>query len=451
LPVRGDDAAMDLGLGMPLGAPAAAFLSNVAVQRLVAGDADPVLLAAVVGQPVRLAANPQQANQGPPGQVIRPVKPDDVAGALVGQFFELAGAVPFGASGEVLPPGLTVQAVEWDNATLDVLVSAPTRRGSEEIRVPKRLLRPAAPRSGLAPYSADVAAQAETVAMGEASIADWEAKRPEYFGPKSTDAQHRSFEAEAHRRADLLNVRRATLNTRLIQGTMYNRFDPVIEREVAAANEAHGLKGESALDPDLVKSMMFQESEMGTAGQHLDLDSTHPMKNRFNILQVIDSSGTALMTLLEKEHPDLVEKYHLGQWRQELNEALEERAALQRRKQRTPQEAARLAALDVRLKQNGEYFIYNYIAPGESAGFFAAAMELFNRSSPPLNETYDFWIHAAVFWLFEKHRAGMSWPDAVRAYNGSGAKANRYRDAVVGRKTAAESAQSAGKSFVPGR
>lgn len=34
-------------------------------------------------------------------------------------------------------------------------------------------------------------------------------------------------------------------------------------------------------------------------------------------------------------------------------------------------------------------------------------------------------------WLFEKHKKGMSWPDTIRAYNGSGARADHYRDAVT--------------------
>jgi hypothetical protein len=35
--------------------------------------------------------------------------------------------------------------------------------------------------------------------------------------------------------------------------------------------------------------------------------------------------------------------------------------------------------------------------------------------------------------LFEKHKKGMSWPATIRAYNGSGKRADHYRDAVTKR------------------
>ena len=59
----------------------------------------------------------------------------------------------------------------------------------------------------------------------------------------------------------------------------------------------------------------------------------------------------------------------------------------------------------------------------------------------------------AVLWLFEKHKKGMAWPDTIRAYNGSGARADHYRDAVTARAAAAAAAAAAAKGgnvFTPG-
>jgi hypothetical protein len=52
-----------------------------------------------------------------------------------------------------------------------------------------------------------------------------------------------------------------------------------------------------------------------------------------------------------------------------------------------------------------------------------------------LHEDYGFWIRTAIRWLFLKYLSlrPPSWPEAVRAYNGSGAQARQYRDEVLGR------------------
>jgi hypothetical protein len=75
----------------------------------------------------------------------------------------------------------------------------------------------------------------------------------------------------------------------------------------------------------------------------------------------------------------------------------------------------------------------------------------FAATSPARNRDYGFWIHMAVMWLFAKRRPGMSWPDAIRAYNGSGTAAQHYRQAVVDRAAAARAAATAGRDFTPDR
>lgn len=102
----------------------------------------------------------------------------------------------------------------------------------------------------------------------------------------------------AHELTHVVQQSAAGTNQKLIQETMFNRFDP-----------------------NLLKSMLFQESEMGTAGVHLEDPPTHPVKSRFNLGQVIDSSGLALLTMLEREQLALVATFSLSTLRSELKAA----------------------------------------------------------------------------------------------------------------------------------
>ncbi|MFF7022103.1 DUF4157 domain-containing protein [Streptomyces klenkii] len=379
--------------------------------------------------------------QGP--AIQRAITPEDVSAEMAGRRFQLTKA--FSANGVPLPAGTAVTVVTWFNLTETVVATAAGVPGAFD--VPKRLLAPsrtAVP--GMDPYSSGVAAQAATVETGEAELADWEAKKGQYKTPKAVE----TFEKERLRREDILAKRRKVLNRRLIQETMFNRFDKKIKEEVDAANAAHGLTGRDALDPNLVKSMFFQETQLGTAGTHLEVPPSHPTKTRFNLAQVIDSSGLALITLLEAEHPAVVTSFSLGGLRTDLAAAQRELVQLTGKTNRTAAENTRLAALQGLSRQNWEPFIWGYKAAGASTGFADAIASFFAPAAggTPRNEDYDFWIHIAVFWLFKKHRSGMSWPDAIKAYNGSGTAAEHYRDAVVNRAAGAKQA-GAGGGFVP--
>ncbi len=61
---------------------------------------------------------------------------------------------------------------------------------------------------------------------------------------------------------------------------------------------------------------------------------------RFNLGQVIDSSGLALLTMLEKEQPAIIAKFKLGTIRTDLATAQTRRAALQKKASLTPAETA---------------------------------------------------------------------------------------------------------------
>ena len=111
-------------------------------------------------------------------------------------------------------------------------------------------------------------------------------------------------------------------------------------------------------------------------------------------------------------------------------------------------EEARLAKLHELSLQSWEGFIWEYRAPGASSGFKEAVVELFRSASPPLNLDYEFWIHVAVLWLFQKKTRTMTWPEAIAAYNGSGAHARHYSEAITRRAGQAKS-HPAGRPFIP--
>jgi hypothetical protein len=119
---------------------------------------------------------------------------------------------------------------------------------------------------------------------------------------------------------------------------------------------------------------------------------------------------------------------------------------------RTPTQDSELAVLTSQARQNWEYFIWGYRAPGKAVGFAEAVTELFQSPGggrPPRNEDYQFWIHLMVMWLFEKKQHVATWAEAIRAYNGSGTRAQHYRDTVVARSRDAATAAHGGTTYTP--
>jgi hypothetical protein len=406
-------------------------LTHVVQQRDTARSTAPASRRSAQGAAARPPA-------GAGGVVRRAIVPEDVAGELVGRKFELSA--PFAVAGVTLAAGTTVTVVAWSNTSATAQVTAPGVSG--RFAVPKTLLVPARTAvAGVHPYGAGVPAQARSVEKGETDLANWVAKAALYTKPLAKSL----FDRERKRLEDLLEVRRKSLNRKLIQETMFNRFDATIGAEVAAANKAHGLSGKDALDPNLVKALFFQESELGTAGVHMEDPPTDNVKTRFNLGQVIDSSGLALLTLLEREHPAIVAARKIGKLRTDMAAAQKELAKLEAKGNPTATEAARLRVLKTLSGQSWENFIWAY------AGFDDAVNDLFAGASPARNLDYTFWIHMAVLWIFEKRKAGMTWEQAVKAYNGSGARAEHYRQAVAGRAAGAAAAAKAGTPFTPTR
>jgi hypothetical protein len=403
-------------------------------------EADRAADAAVAGRRASIAATSAPTVQFK-------IEPEDVAVEMVGRTFDVISA--FASGGVTLAVGDPVSIKRWDvdkahSVEVTVLTGA---AAGQTLIVPQRILRPGRSAvKGLSFYGARVAQQAAAVEKGEAALAALQAKKASYKTPKAKAL----FAKEEARLEGRLGKRRDELNRREIQEAMFNRFDQVIAKEVAAANTAHGLTGKDALDPDLVKAQLFQESQLGTAGEHMSDPPTHPVKTRFNLGQVIDSSALALLTLMEAEHKASITKFTLGNIRQDLAAAQSEKAALEKKKNLTAAETTRLQDLRNLAHQNWETFLWQYTAPGKTQGFDDAVMDLFSSGKTVArNLDYEFWIHLAVFWLFEKKKTVKTWDQAIRAYNGSGARAQHYRAAVVKRAKDAQEAGKKGHEFSP--
>lgn len=369
------------------------------------------------------------------------LKPEDVACEMVGRKFEVTGA--FNAGGTKLEPGDIVTVISWDNVSESVIVfGGGTRR---QFSIPKTLLKPTRLKvTGVAPYSAGVVSQAAAVRKIKKEFEEWKAKERWY---KTNKKFYRKVRKELK---ETLARKLKILNRKLIQETMFNRFDAIIKKEVDAANSAHGFKGAQALDPNLFKSLIFREGQFGTAGEHFEVPPSHSAKTRFNISQAIDSSGLALMTLFKKEYPSIMKKF-LPNMRKNLYKAQREYNRLKRKKALTPTEAVRLRELKALSEQFWEAFIWSYKSPSTSFRFADVVKNFFNKSIPPLNFDYEFWVHLGVMWLFEKHKPGRSWATTIMLYNGTGPEARCYRDAVVGRVKKAVSAAKKGEEFIPKR
>ena len=163
--------------------------------------------------------------------------------------------------------------------------------------------------------------------------------------------------------------RERLLNRRLIQETMFNRFDRIIHKWTDHYNKQFSFTGADTLDPNLVKSMLFQESEFGTSGQHLQEPPRHRVKTRFNIGQVIDSSAPALLIMIREMEPSLLTTFHLTTINADLASAQRELQSLRRVRNRDPAQEARLTELRRLAGQNFEVFLWEYKASWRTEGF----------------------------------------------------------------------------------
>jgi len=364
----------------------------------------------------------------------RRVNPEDVSSEMVGRKFRLTEKLTVG--GVELAAGTVVEVLSWTNASPTVSVRPPPLKAgpAPPVDVPKKLLRPEeAAVAGVAPYSVGLDEVVRAYERGEQKIADEKARKG---GPRP---------GEVPRLEGLQANRLRFLNQRLIQQTMFNRFDPNIKKWTDHYNAKFGFTGGKALDPDLVKAMLFQETQMGTSGEHLEVPPSHPVKTRFNL----DSSAAAMILLMREEEPALIATYHLQNVDKDLSDAQDELRKLKREKSPNAAQVARIAKLEELSEASWEAFLWQYRAPGQSQGLAEAVDDFFDvAAGVDRNDDYDFWIQATVRWLFLKRKSVSSWEEAARAFNGGGPDARRYKAAVTARMAAAKAAQKKGQRFV---
>ena len=263
--------------------------------------------------------------------IQRVVHPLDVGSELVGR--KLSFTSPFKVGGVELAAGTLVTIESWTNGSATVRVKPDG--GGAAGDVPKKLLRHAeAAVAGITQYGVGLGKVVRDYERGEKKIADEKARKG---GPDATELT----ELEG-----LQKKRQALLDERLIQETMFNRFDASIKKWVDHYGAKLGFTGKQALDPEIVKSMLFEETQMGTEGQHLDEPASNAIRTRFNIGQgPIDSGAITMIHILREEDPALFALYKLDGAEKAMSDAQDELVRLKKLRSPNATEQARIDQL----------------------------------------------------------------------------------------------------------
>ncbi len=397
-----------------LGADAVTFGSDIAVR------ADRYRPQTVAGQDL-LRHEAEHVAETAGGQAVNlKTSVDDVSEEMVGLTFTLR------TSQGGTPKGAKVVVVDWHGTGPSAQVSFAGVKGQVIFDVPKLELEPLyTPIAGVREYRVGLAGQQSAVAKSEQKVQERVttvatitaqkskfAKRPDVWEKDLKDA-----EKELANQKQLLVSRQVTLSRMLVRQTMYNRFDADIAHWVDFYNKQ--LKPKQNCDPNLVKSMLFQESRVGVEGQHLEPPpydwsspgaANFPIKSRFNVMQAIDSSGEQQLLMLKEMAPDLYASHQLDDF----------------------EKSHRASGLT-------ESIIWGNPDFREAVQeFFEARMDGHNvmgSRDVDLHLDYAFWIRTGVRWLFFKYKSigETSWAEAARAYNGVGKRAQRYKKEVMSR------------------
>lgn len=336
--------------------------------------------------------------------VLEAVDVDDVASEMNGLRcrFVTAYTASSGASTRIFSQGATLFVQDWRGTNPYLVVDG--------FAVPKVVVDPHFDRvRGLRLYTNDLVGQRSAIAQNSAQLDAWVAREQEYRRNRSL------WEAEKARLQGLLDRRRVTYSRMWVRQMMYNRFDGSIARWANHYNVL--LSPPAPLDPNVVKSILYQESRMGTSGRHLMMPpydwnsgARHPIKSRFNLGQAIDSWGPQQWLMMREMAPSIATRHGLD--------------ALARER-----EWLGMSSRD--------YWSHATFRTALREFFTArsGAANLMGTGGRDLHEDYGFWIRTAIRWLFHKYssRRRSTWAQAVRAYNGGGSGADRYRNDVMSR------------------
>jgi Domain of unknown function (DUF4157) len=346
-------------------------------------------------------------------KIQRSFEPKDAVAEMIGKKFKIDRALKVGNVSYAANTTLTITI--WKNGDSSVTGNAVgSDKKSSSISVKKIYLQTIGDtKSGLDQYTAGADKQAQKVEDGATEIASHQAKKGEFEKMKNL----KGYEAELKRLQGLQATREESLNEKLIQETMYNTFDSGIKKWTDFYNKSTPYK--PLLDANIVKSMLYEETKLGTSGTHLEKPpyswtdgKKNPIRSRYNLGQAIDSWGPQQYLMIKEMSPTIYAKYGLS--------VLEKKAVW---KGMTNEDFA---------SWNGGKF-------WEAVKEFNSAKEkgknLMGDDTSELFYDYDFWIRTAIRWLFEKRSDVSSWSEAVKAYNGGGSKATGYRDRVIKRVT----------------
>ncbi len=340
----------------------------------------------------------QQGAGRNPSKISRTLTVSDVRSEMVGQKFTLIK--PWLNE----PIGTPITITDWDGSNPDVkaeFIGAASKKLMSG-KFPKRLIEPAYTAiSGMSKYQLGLSGQRTAIENEMSKVTALEAV------PKRTKIQ----EAELARLKVSADKKQTVMGDMLVYQTMFNRFESSIKKWVDFYQKQFSKKITEKLDYNVVKSMAFEESRMGTYGKHLELPpydfndaQKHPIRSRFNIIQASDSWAPLQYLMIKENAPTIYAKYNLVR--------LENKAAWK----------GLLDGPDIDTFEKSDYLT----AVKEH-------LETKNSTGKMNYQDFDFWVQSAVRWLYEKRLHVSSWKEAVRAFNGAGPNARKYRDDVYTR------------------
>ncbi|MEZ4875162.1 MAG: DUF4157 domain-containing protein [Flavobacteriaceae bacterium] len=303
--------------------------------------------------------------------------------------------------------GTTFTVIDWKGKKPDAYGSYLNDKKKKILTMfPKHLLKPYySSVSGVSKYEVGLDGQSNAVADAKEKLDEWRDKESSY-------KKNRKFWENGLKDLEKkYNDKAAVMSQMLVRETMYNRFDALIKKWVDYYNKLK--KPKTNLTYNIVKSIFFQETRLGTSGVHLEKGpydyqgNPHPIKSVYNLGQVIDSYGPQQYLLIKEMAPTIYKKFGFDQ--------LEKQAKWKGMTNDEWRKAKIFDAIEEFSKQKD-----------------ASGNNLMGNKDD-LMFTYEFWIKATVLWLFEKYDTAGNWPDAVKAYNGAGAAADAYKKAVMDR------------------
>ncbi|NOQ24880.1 MAG: DUF4157 domain-containing protein [Bacteroidales bacterium] len=302
--------------------------------------------------------------------------------------------------------GTKIIIVDWKGTKPKASAYYIKKKKKIAIEVPKYALKPEYTSvAGVSKYEVGLDSQRSSVKKSQKKLDDWKSKEGQYKKNREL------WEKELKRLEGLHAKREKTMSRMLVRETMYNRFDADIKKWVDFYNTKYSPK--TNLKYNIVKSIIFQETRMGTSGVHLKSPpynyhgTPHPIKSRFNLGQVIDSFGPQQYLMIKEMAPKIYTKYGFDKFEKE----------------------AKWKGMTGK-----EWWTENFRkAIEEFSKLKDASGENLMGNKKELFLDYEFWIRATVKWLFQKFFIMKSWSKAVKAYNGSGKAAENYKKAVIDR------------------